>query len=165
MDDHADAARYAHSAGEILLALRDDESRAPWSLGDAGDAIANRHLLELLAADHADDRILSEESADDPRRLDADRVWIIDPLDGTREYTEPGRNDWAVHVALWERNAGLTAGAVALPALGIVLSTVEPPVVPPIGDRPLRVIVSRSRAPEVARRVAEALEAEVVYLG
>src|SRR5688572_8519278 len=128
MDDHADAARYARSAGDVLLALRDDVSRARWSLGDAGDALANRHLLDLLAIDHGEDRILSEESADDPRRLDADRVWIIDPLDGTREYTEPGRNDWAVHVALWQRGAGLTAGAVALPALRMVLSTGEPPI-------------------------------------
>lgn len=165
MDDHADAARYAQSAGAVLLALRNDESRAPSSLGDAGDATANSHLLELLATEHGDDRILSEESADDPRRLDADRVWIIDPLDGTREYTEPGRNDWAVHVALWERGVGLTAGAVALPALDLVLATGEPPVVPEIEDRPLRVIVSRSRAPAIARRVADGLDAEVVYLG
>ena len=165
MDDHADAARYAQSAGDVLLSLRDDESRPPWALGDAGDAVANRHLLGLIHADHPDDRVLSEESADDRSRLDADRVWIIDPLDGTREYTEPGRTDWAVHVALWERGKGLTAGAVALPAVGIVLSTGEPPVVPPLNGRPLRVVVSRSRAPAVALRVATGLDAELVHLG
>ena len=155
MDDHADAARYAQSAGAVLLALRDDDSRPPWALGDAGDDVANRHLLELLAADHPDDRILSEESADDRRRLDADRVWIIDPLDGTREYTEPGRNDWAVHVALWERGHGLTAGAVALPALGTVLSTGEPPGGARLEDRPLRVdreSVARARGRAARRR-------------
>ncbi len=118
-----------------------------------------------IATDHPDDRILSEESADDRRRLEADRVWIIDPLDGTREYTEAGRSDWAVHVALWERGKGLTAGAVALPALGTVLSTGTPPVVPGLDGRPLRVVVSRSRAPAVAMRVAEALGAELVTLG
>ena len=159
MNDHADAARYAQSAGALLLELRDDDTRPPWALGDAGDALANRHLLELLAAEHPDDRVLSEESVDDRRRLDADRVWIIDPLDGTREYTEPGRNDWAVHVALWERDRGLTAGAVALPAIDMVLSTAEPPVVPPVDGRPWRVIVSRSRAPVVARRGAYGMTA------
>lgn len=164
-DDHADSARYAESAGEVLLALRDDANRPAWALGDAGDDVANRHLLELIATDHPDDRILSEESADDRRRLEADRVWIIDPLDGTREYTEAGRSDWAVHVALWERGKGLTAGAVALPALGTVLATGTPPVVPGLDGRPLRVVVSRSRAPAVAMRVAEALGAELVTLG
>jgi 3'(2'), 5'-bisphosphate nucleotidase len=165
MDDHSNAARYARSAGDVLLDLRADDGRAPWALGDAGDATANRHLLDLIAAEHPGDRVLSEESADDPRRLDAERVWIIDPLDGTREYTEPGRSDWAVHVALWERGAGLTAGAVALPALGAVLSTGEPPALPPNDDRPLRVVVSRSRAPAVALRVAAGIDAELAYLG
>jgi 3'(2'), 5'-bisphosphate nucleotidase len=165
MNDHADAARYAESAGAVLLALRDDAARPAWALGDAGDAIANRHLLDLIRADHPDDRILSEESADDRQRLEADRVWIVDPLDGTREYTEAGRVDWAVHVALWERGQGLTAGAVALPALDLVLSTADPPVVPGIDGRPLRVVVSRTRAPAVAMRVAQVLDAELVTLG
>lgn len=165
MDDHAHAARYAKSAGDVLLALREDGGRSPWALGDAGDTLANRHLLELIAADHPTDRVLSEESADDARRLEADRVWIIDPLDGTREYTEPGRSDWAVHVALWEHTSGLAAGAVALPALGIVLSTAEPPVVPARDGHAPRVVVSRTRAPAVARRVAAALDAELAYLG
>jgi len=168
MSDHDDAARYAAAAGEVLLGLRaraDEDESARWSLGDAGDALANRRLLELLAAEHPDDRVLSEESADDPRRLDAARVWIVDPLDGTREFTEPGRSDWAVHVALWERDLGVTAAAVALPALGLVLSTGTPPVVPPADGRRPRIVVSRSRAPAAARRVAEALDADLVYLG
>ena len=139
MNDHDDAARYAAAAGEVLLSLRagaEDDGWANWSLGDSGDLLANRRLLELLASEHPGDRILSEESADDPRRLDADRVWIVDPLDGTREFTELGRSDWAVHVALWERDLGLTAAAVALPALGLVLSTGSPPAVPARGRPP-----------------------------
>src|SRR5262249_24499440 len=122
MDDHAAAATYAMSAGDVLLALREDHDGAPTALGDAGDALANRHLIDRIHADYREDRILSEESADAPRRLSADRVWIIDPLDGTREFTERGRTDWAVHVALWERGVGVTSAAVALPAAGLVLS-------------------------------------------
>ena len=152
-DDHSDAARYAESAGEVLLSLRDDDSRPAWALGDAGDAVANRHLLALIRDDHPDDPILSEESADDRRRLDADRVWIVDPLDGTREYTESGRVDWAVHVALWERGAGLTAGAVALPALGVVLSTADPPRVPERDGRRLRTRRGASSLPGACRPV------------
>jgi 3'(2'), 5'-bisphosphate nucleotidase len=163
MDDHLDAARYARSAGEVLVTLRDLHTEP--GLGDAGDAVANEHILGLIRADHPDDLVLSEESADDPRRLDAERVWIIDPLDGTREYTESGRTDWAVHVALWEQGKGLTAGAVALPALGLVLSTSEPYAVPDADHRSLRVVVSRSRAPEIATRVATEIGAELVQLG
>ena len=168
MSDHDDAARYAEDAGRLLLQLRSegmDEGSAPWALGDIGDVLANRRLLELLAAEHPDDRVLSEESVDDPRRLGADRVWIIDPLDGTREFTEPGRVDWAVHVALWERDRGLTAGAVALPAQGRVLTTGSPSPPPALDGRGLRVVVSRSRPPAAARRVAAALGADLVPMG
>jgi len=169
VSDHDDAARYAADAGALLLDLRargerDDDGRR-FALGDVGDVGANRRLLELLHAEHRDDPVLSEESADDPRRHDADRVWIVDPLDGTREFTESGRTDWAVHVALWERGRGLTAGAVALPAQQRVLSTAEPPTVPDAGNRRLRVVVSRTRPPPAARRVAAALDAELVGLG
>ncbi|MCO7220705.1 inositol monophosphatase family protein, partial [Klenkia sp. PcliD-1-E] len=104
-------------------------------------------------------------AADDPARLAADRVWVVDPLDGTKESRAGGRHDWAVHVALWERAADdLPAGAVGLPALGEVLSTDPAPVVPPAADR-LRVAVSRSRPPEVARAAAAALDAVLVPLG
>jgi 3'(2'), 5'-bisphosphate nucleotidase len=136
-----------------------------FTLGDAGDVLANRRLLELLHAEHPEDSVLSEESADDPRRLDADRVWIVDPLDGTREFTEDGRSDWAVHVALWERARGVRVGAVALPAQDRVLSTAEPPTVPAREGRGLRVVVSRTRPPVAARRVAKALDAELVPMG
>ncbi len=168
MTDHDDAARYASEAGALLLEIRERGSGPgldPRSLGDAGDELANTRLLEMLAAEHGEDRVLSEESADDPRRIDADRVWIIDPLDGTREFTEPGRADWAVHVALWARDRGLIAGAVALPAQGRVLCTGSPTGMPSNDGRGLRVVVSRSRPPAAARRVADALGAELVGMG
>jgi 3'(2'), 5'-bisphosphate nucleotidase len=166
--DHQDAARYARAAGDVLLELRGrepDDPWSPWALGDTGDVLANRTLLGLLAADHPDDVVLSEESADDPRRAHADRVWIIDPLDGTREFSEPGRTDWAVHVALWERARGLTAAAVALPAQRLVFSTADPPRVPEVNGRAPRIVVSRSRAPALAHKVAAALDGELVLLG
>jgi 3'(2'), 5'-bisphosphate nucleotidase len=168
MSDDDDAARYAAAAGALLMDLRARhaaEGRGASSLGDAGDRLANECLLALLAEEHADDAVLSEESADDERRLDADRVWIIDPLDGTREFAEPGRSDWAVHVALWDRRAGVRAAAVALPAQRRVFGTAAPSVVPAPGARRVRVVVSRSRPPAVARRVVEALHAELVTLG
>jgi 3'(2'), 5'-bisphosphate nucleotidase len=127
--------------------------------------LANRRLLELLRAEHPQDPVLSEEAVDDPRRHDAPRVWIVDPLDGTREFTEAGRTDWAVHVALWERGRGIVAGAVALPAQGEVLSTADPPDLPPVEHAPVRVVVSRTRPPAAARRVAAALGAELVGMG
>ncbi|WP_281180896.1 inositol monophosphatase family protein, partial [Nocardia lijiangensis] len=105
------AADLADRAGTLLLALRDDTTPhdpAPPDLGKRGDTLSNDFLLAELAAARPLDAVLSEESADDPRRLTADRVWIIDPLDGTREYAMPGRSDWAVHVALWERGRGIT---------------------------------------------------------
>ena len=166
--DHQDAARYAAEAGALLLELRAEAGGGarPWMLGDAGDVQANRLLLDLLAADHPDDPVLSEEWVDDPRRLTADRVWIVDPLDGTREFTEDGRTDWAVHVALWERGKGVQTAAVALPAQQArVLSTTEPPIVPERDGRKLRVVVSRTRPPLAARRVADALDAELVGMG
>ena len=111
--------------------------------------------------------VLSEEGADNPARLGARRVWIVDPLDGTREFGEPGRSDWAVHVALWE-DGDLTAGAVALPAQGTVLSTAEPPPPLPedVASTPrLRIVVSRSRPPGFVRDISGLINAELVPLG
>ncbi len=135
-------------------------------LRKAGDLGAQDFLAGELARMRPDDAVLSEEAADNLVRLTADRVWIIDPLDGTREFGEPGRVDWAVHVALWERGE-LTAGAVALPAQGKTLSTAEPPPTPSAlaeGAR-IRLVVSRSRPPEFVARLAEHINAELVPLG
>ena len=95
------------------------------STKDAGDAAAEELIAGLLAEHRPHDAVLSEEARDDLARLQADRVWIIDPLDGTREFSEPPRDDWAVHVALWQ-SGELTAGAVAQPALGETFSTASP---------------------------------------
>ncbi len=168
-EDHLLAVELAELAGEALLALRDRllaEGVEPRAIKDAGDAAAHELLMAELTRRRPDDAVLSEEAREDertdPRRLDAPRVWIIDPLDGTREYGE-GRSDWAVHVALVEDGVP-TAGAVALPGLGMVLGTGEPPTVPAAPD-PLRVIVSRSRPPAEALAIAEGLGAELVEMG
>ncbi|HMD24230.1 MAG TPA: 3'(2'),5'-bisphosphate nucleotidase CysQ [Streptosporangiaceae bacterium] len=122
--DHALARDLAAEAGRRLLELR-ARGGEPDLLRKAGDRLSHEFLTAALADRRPGDVVLSEEGADDPARLTADRVWIVDPLDGTREFGEPGRTDWAVHVALWQRTGGgeLTAGAVALPAQGHVLST------------------------------------------
>jgi 3'(2'), 5'-bisphosphate nucleotidase len=156
----------ATSAGELLLALREELGFSdPWALRDAGDARANTHLLGLLAQARPDDVVLSEESADDPRRHEAERLWIIDPLDGTTEFGEPGRTDWAVHVALWQRGRGLTDGAVALPARGMTLSTADPlPPLSPPPSRP-RLAVSRTRRPAWVVSVAEQVDGVLTPIG
>jgi 3'(2'), 5'-bisphosphate nucleotidase len=126
-DDHTLARELAAEAGERLLELR-ARGGDPDMLRKAGDRLSHEFLTAELTARRPGDVVLSEEGADDPARLTARRVWIVDPLDGTREFGEPGRTDWAVHVALWERAGGgeLTAGAVALPAQGHVWSTATP---------------------------------------
>ena len=138
-------------------------------LGKRGDRESNALLLERLAEARPGDAVLSEESVDSPARLSADRVWIIDPLDGTREYGMTGRPDWAVHVALWSRSAGsggdLIEGAVALPAEQTTFATDQPPVVPaPVAGR-LRLAVSRSRPPQFVVELARNLDAELVPMG
>jgi 3'(2'), 5'-bisphosphate nucleotidase len=159
LDDQGFAAWLAGRAGEALIELRasfgyDD----PKALKDAGDKLSHDVLLSELARWRAADAVMSEEESgsrqawaggERPARLDADRVWIVDPLDGTREFSEAGRDDWAVHVALWDRSAGphggLVAGAVALPARGLVLGTDLPR--PAATDGPIRIAVSRTRPP------------------
>jgi 3'(2'), 5'-bisphosphate nucleotidase len=145
----------AVAAGELLLTLRAGGGD-PDSLRRAGDRQSHEFLMAELSRLRPADAVLSEEGKDDAARLSAGRVWIVDPLDGTREFGEPGRTDWAVHVALWEAGE-LTAGAVALPAQGKVLSTADP--IPPasVPDGPLRLLVSRSRPPEFVQRLAERL--------
>lgn len=159
------AAELARDAGQLLLTLRTDEHPAdPKALGRRGDARSNAFLLKRLAAQRPADAVLSEESLDNPARLAADRVWIIDPLDGTREFGMPGRTDWAVHVALWEADAGITAAAVAQPALGMVYATNS--VTARSRHRgPLRILVSDTRPPDFADAVADRIGAELTSMG
>ena len=166
-DDHVLARDLAGQAGQRLLELR-AQGGDPDVLRKAGDRLSHEFLTAALTARRPGDVVLSEEGADNPARLGARRVWIVDPLDGTREFGEPGRSDWAVHVALWERTGGdLTAGAVALPAQGTVLSTLEPPPGPPGDEAParIRIVVSRSRPPSFVRNISGLINAELVPLG
>jgi 3'(2'), 5'-bisphosphate nucleotidase len=183
-DDHALAADLAERAGQLLLALR-ATGGDPGALRDAGDRQSHEFLMAELARTRPDDAVLSEEGIDDQARLTADRVWIVDPLDGTREFGEPGREDWAVHVALWSRYApavpgqfsapgtasaragDLIAGAVALPAQHRTLSTATATIdLADLGaQRPLRMVVSRSRASQLVKDVAARLNAELVPCG
>jgi 3'(2'), 5'-bisphosphate nucleotidase len=177
MDDGALARDLAEEAGRRLLELRATFSGEPAELGKAGDRLSQEFLAAELAVRRPGDAILSEEALDDKARLTADRVWIVDPLDGTREFGE-GRSDWAVHVALWERKAwerdgtlaypgagGLTAGAVALPAQGTVLSTASELPPPHEVANPIRIVVSRSRPPEFVQEIASRLGADLDPLG
>jgi 3'(2'), 5'-bisphosphate nucleotidase len=213
LDDHALAADLAERAGSLLLELR-AKGGDPAALRDAGDRQSHEFLMAELARARPGDAVLSEEGIDDKARLSADRVWIVDPLDGTREFGEPGRVDWAVHVALWARDASagsaapagagggagsrdaggdLIAGAVALPAQELVLSTATPMTFPadegaerperrgsfrrpsegapaatspgPDAERPLRMVVSRSRASDLVKGVAKLIHAELVPWG
>lgn len=186
-DDHRLAARLAGRAGEMLVRLREDLMAGPPPTEPQGEggqlwrgrwwpsapravlqAEGDRQAQELLASELAQarprDAVLSEEADDDLSRLDSRRVWVIDPLDGTRGFSEPGRTDWAVHVALAvdERPA---AGAVALPAQGLTLSTLRPPRLPPARGGPPRMVVSRTRPPAQAAAVADALGAELMPMG
>ncbi|MEX7468944.1 3'(2'),5'-bisphosphate nucleotidase CysQ [Mycobacterium adipatum] len=164
MTDHELAARLATEAGELLLTVRAEFADADAKERKAaGDKRSHDFLVAALAQHRPADAVLSEEGADDPVRLNAERVWIVDPLDGTREFSELGRQDWAVHVALWERGE-LAAGAVALPAQGVTLAT---PVVaaPPSAPGAPRVVVSRTRPPAVALAVRDALGGTLVEMG
>lgn len=168
--DHQLAKHLAVAAGELLVALRAElvaDGADPKELKDEGDRRSNELLLsELDAAIPAGDAVLSEEARathDDARRLEASRVWIIDPLDGTREFSEPPRSDWAVHVALCVDGAPV-CGAVALPALGTVLSTADPVLeLAPLGQP--RIVVSRTRPPAEAETVRAALDGVLVEMG
>lgn len=164
MNDHALAATLATEAGRLLLDVRTEFVDATaQERKAAGDQRSHDFLMEQLAAVRLDDAVLSEEGADDPVRLRSDRVWIVDPLDGTREFSELDRDDWAVHVALWQAGE-LVAGAVALPAQGVTLSTPAVAALPPAPAVP-RIVVSRTRPPAVALRVRDQLGATLVEMG
>ena len=148
-----------------------------YDLGDAGDRAANTLILDRLREHRPDDAVLSEEAADDLVRLQSDRVWIVDPVDGTREFSTPGRTDWAVHIALWQRtggvagegtvgpNGGITDAAVGLPATGEVYrtDTVTPP--PPRDSGPIRIATSRHRPPTVLWWLRDVLDVELIGIG
>ena len=165
--DAALATRLAVDAGHLLVRIREEMTRAgapPWQVMDAGDLASHRYIVQELAAARPDDAVLSEEGLEDPRRFNTDRVWIVDPLDGTNEFGELGRPDWAVHIALWDADH-LAAGAVSIPALDLIFCTDPPPAVPQI-HRPNPILVtSRNRNPYVAVIVANALDADAVRLG
>lgn len=162
-DDHELAAWLATVAGDLLLEVRQQglEGKA---LKDAGDQAAHELLMRLLAEHRPDDAVLSEEGKDDKVRLTSSRVWIIDPLDGTREFSEPPRDDWAVHVALWQDGA-LVAGAVAQPGMERTFHTGEPPVVPPRRSERPRIAVSRTRPPAFVEALATEIGADLVPMG
>ncbi|HXS85141.1 MAG TPA: 3'(2'),5'-bisphosphate nucleotidase CysQ [Mycobacterium sp.] len=163
-DDHEVAARLATEAGRLLLAVREELADATEAERKAaGDKRSHDYLMEALARERPDDAVLSEEGVDDPVRLSAQRVWIVDPLDGTREFSELGREDWAVHVALWQSGA-LVAGAVALPAQGITLATPDP-TPPPAHSGDPRIVVSRTRPPAIALQVRDQLNGTLVEMG
>lgn len=161
------AARLATEAGQLLVGIRDEMNQAgapPWQVMDAGDLASHRFLVQALAEARPDDAVLSEEGLEDPRRFASDRVWIVDPLDGTSEFGERGRHDWAVHVALWDRDR-LSAGAVSIPVLEMTFATDPPPVLPPSSRERPRLVTSRTRNPYVAVLVARALDVDAVRLG
>ncbi len=164
-DDHLLAADLAEGAGQLLVALRSQRGFSdPSGLRATGDREAHLWLVGALTAQRPQDIVLSEEATDDMRRLDADRVWIIDPLDGTREYGEEGRADWAVHVALSDRYGQLLAGAVALPAHDVVMATRPAPVLGQTGAETI-VLGSRSRPTGVAAAIAEAVSGRLSPMG
>jgi 3'(2'), 5'-bisphosphate nucleotidase len=165
LDDHTLAATAAERAGQLLMALRASASQRGDALGREGDAQANGLIVALLRHHRPADALLSEEQAPDASRLQSRRVWIVDPLDGTREYSEPGaRSDWAVHVALCVDGVP-TACAVALPALKQLWRSdqvLAPP--PPYGGKP-RIMISRTRPPALADALAQRLDAQLLRIG
>ena len=173
LTDAALAADLAADAGKLLLQVRHEVGFGqPWALGDAGDFHANELLLRRLRAERPGDAVLSEEAHDDLIRLESERVWIIDPLDGTREFSTPGRDDWAVHVALWQRPSNgrreITDAAVALPARGNIVyrsDTVAAPSAIRGVPHPLRIAVSATRPPWVLHRIRETLAIQPVAIG
>jgi len=165
--DHRSAAAIATSAGELLVELRENLERLqinPRTARDEGDRRSHEYIMDALAREHPDDAVLSEEGVDDPERLSSSRVWIVDPLDGTREFGEYGRTDWAVHVAL-VIDGRVEAAAVALPALGRTLTMDPPPEPVPASEGPPRLVVSRSRPPVIAAALAYELDGEMLALG
>lgn len=180
MTDAALAAELAEEAGRLLLSVREEVGfDFPPALGDAGDIRANSLILRRLRAERPGDAVLSEEAYDDLKRLNADRVWIIDPLDGTREFSMPRRKDWAVHIALWQRSGAagpatsdrggpegsITDAAVALPAMGEVYRSDTVTAPPPPSPGPIRITASSNRPPAVLWRLRDRLDIDFIRIG
>ena len=179
LTDAALAADLAADAGELLLKVREEIGFGhPWALGDAGDSLANELILRRLRAERPDDAVLSEEAYDDLVRLKSDRVWIIDPVDGTREFSTPGRDDWAVHIALWQRSAHgdggsdsegeITDAAVSLPARNNIVyrsDTVTDANARVGVPHTLRIAVSATRPPAVLYYLRQTLAIQPVGIG
>lgn len=187
--DVAVAAAVAAEAGELLLAIREEVGfYDSYDLGDAGDRRANTLILKRLGELRPGDAVLSEEAADDLSRVHADRVWIVDPVDGTREFSMPGHADWAVHIALWQRNGtaaaapavrsdmappapsddavgAITDAVVGLPAVGEIYRSDTVAAPPPRRDGPIRITASTYRPPAVLWWLREHLDIEVVRIG
>jgi 3'(2'), 5'-bisphosphate nucleotidase len=162
-EDANDAARIAENAGKLLMVARGGGLLQGKALGSVGDAISNAFITRIIRETHPDDGLLSEEDKDDESRLEKRRVWVVDPLDGTREFSE-NRDDWAVHVALVID--GIPAAcAVGLPSQGLTFSTAQPPPIAPAPPGRPRILVSRTRPPEVALKVAELLGGELIHMG
>jgi 3'(2'), 5'-bisphosphate nucleotidase len=162
LNDAQLAAHLAEVAGKLLIDVRASGMLSLKALGKAGDATANQFLMHAIAEQRPEDGLLSEESKDTDVRLGKSRVWIIDPVDGTREYGEE-RTDWAVHVAL-AIDGVAEIGAVALPGLGVILRTDQPGPVP-LAPTKLRMVVSRTRPAREATEVADRIGAELVPMG
>lgn len=165
--DHALAAKVAADAGRLLVELRrelHERGAGIDELRTEGDRRSHELIMRLLSEAAPDDPVLSEEGRDDTARLASSRVWIVDPLDGTREYGEVPRVDWAVHVGL-AIDGTAAVGAVALPAQDVTLCSSPAPELAPAHDGPLRLIVSRSRPPRIATDLADALDGELVEMG
>lgn len=162
MDDAELAAQLAHHAGRILLDVRQSGLIDGKALGKAGDETANQFLIHALRHLRPEDGLLSEESKDTEERLSESRVWIIDPVDGTREYGE-ARTDWAVHVALAIEGRP-EIGAVALPGLDLVLRSDRPQALPKAAAKP-RLVVSRTRPAREAVEVAQRIDGELIEMG
>jgi 3'(2'), 5'-bisphosphate nucleotidase len=161
--EHEFAARVADQAGRLLLAIRGSDLE-PDELRLEGDRRSHEFLVSSVASEFPDDAWLSEEAPPDSGRLGARRVWIIDPLDGTREFGEPGRTDWAVHVALVADGEPIV-GAVSLPAEGVTLCAHCPPPVPSRKSERIRIAVSATRPTPLALTLAERLDADLVPMG
>lgn len=162
MTDAELAAHLAETAGRILIDVRNSGVFSEKALGKAGDQTANQFLVHAIREARPDDGLLSEEMKDSGERLAKSRVWIVDPVDGTREYGEK-RADWAVHVGL-AVDGRPVIGAVALPDAGLVLRSDRPAPVPP-SPTPLRMLVSRTRPAKEALVVADRLGADLVPMG